>query len=80
MKVIKNGGSIIVVTDDGNILHKEGCTNEMFEEIKRTSDKNRLLFLMVDNYKGIISKRIEVDDYLNRVKDSSLLMQKNNCN
>lgn len=78
MKVIKNGGSIIVVTDDGNILHKEGCTNEMFEEIKRTSDKNRLLFLMVDNYKGIISKRIEVDDYLNRVKDSSLLMQKNN--
>ena len=30
MKVIKNGGSIIVVTDDGNILHKDGCTNEMF--------------------------------------------------
>lgn len=78
MKVIKNGGSIIVVTDDGNILHKEGCTNEMFEEIKRTSDKNRLLFLMIDDYKNAMSKKIEVDEYLNRIKDSSLLKQKNN--
>ena len=60
MKVIKNGGSIIVVTDDGNILHRDGCTNEMFEEIKQTSDKNRLLLLMVDDYKDIINKRIEV--------------------
>lgn len=78
MKVIKNGGSIIVITDDGNILHKEGCTNEMFEEIKRTSDKNRLLFLMMDNYKDIISKKAEVDKYLNIVENSNLLIHKNN--
>ena len=78
MKVIKNGGSIIVVTDDGNILHRNGCTNEMFEEIKQTSDKNRLLFLMVDDYKDVISKRIKVDSYLQKVQDSSILLQKEN--
>lgn len=72
MKIIKNGSTIIVVTDDGEVLHKEGCSYELYNTLK-TADRNTILSYMLEGYNEALDAISEAEEYINRCKESSIL-------
>jgi hypothetical protein len=72
MKIIKNGDTIIVITDTGEVIHKNGATKEEFERFK-TADKDIVLSTMLSADTAISDKIKEANGCIEGCKHSKIL-------
>lgn len=72
-KIIRNGESVIVVLDDGTILQNDSCTDELFENLKASTNDSEVAMLLLPNLQNVIEEREKAKDLFVRVSKSSFL-------
>lgn len=75
-KVIKNGNTIIVLLDDGNIIHKDNCDDASYEAVKSAKSDTEVLGVLDDNFKEAAAKMAEVQSLFEDVEKSKYLIKR----
>lgn len=76
MNIIKNGNTIIVVTNNGDIYHKNDCSDESLEALKNAKNDEEVTAIMCPAVQDVIARKQEISNYFERVKDSNILSQR----